>query len=187
MNDPAKPASVRNEVWSGHPSQLLNLKHYAFAVIVVAAVGVAWFQRETLGAALARIQLEAATPYLQWLLLGIVVIVLLNLVVRYVTVRSLTYRIINGVLQIESGILSRRTEMIELFRVRDIVEERPFLMRLAGLGNIAIVSSDATSPTLQMRAIGNTGELVHVLRDEVNASRQRNRVMGMEVQEGGAH
>jgi len=70
-------------------------------------------------------------------------------------IRSLgyRYRITNHRLVIEEGILSKRLEQIDLYRVTDYVVERPFGQRLLGTGNLIIQSNDRTTPTLRVEGI----------------------------------
>ncbi len=166
----------RTPAWSGHPSQWLNWKHWLVSLIVLGLMIYGWIESEALVAALASIKVPNPATVLTYIALGVVALIVLNLLLRFILVRTVGYRVIDGVLQIESGLLSRRTDMLELFRVRDIVEERPLIMRLVGIGNVSLMSSDVTNPRLTMAAVPRSAELVLVLRDEVNRARSRVRI-----------
>jgi uncharacterized membrane protein YdbT with pleckstrin-like domain len=64
--------------------------------------------------------------------------------------RSLHYRITSQRVVIESGILSKKMEQIDLYRIRDYVVERPFGQRLMGTGNILLEAMDSTTPKLRV-------------------------------------
>ncbi|HYE07863.1 MAG TPA: PH domain-containing protein [Planctomycetota bacterium] len=171
---PDDAAKARTPAWSGHPSQWLNWKHWLISLVLIAAMIWGWMESEALVGALRSISLPESI--LGWIALVVLGLIVLNLLVRFVLVRSTGYRVIDGVLQIESGVLSRRTDMLELFRVRDIVEERPLIMRLVGIGNVTLMSSDTSTPRLTLAGVPGSTDLVHVLREEVNRARGRVRV-----------
>lgn len=54
------------------------------------------------------------------------------------------YRLTNQRIIKESGLLSRRVDEIELFRVKDTRLHQSFPQRLVGLGDIAVTSVDAS-------------------------------------------
>lgn len=83
-----------------------------------------------------------------------------------------------------SGILTRHYEDLELFRVKDYTIEQPLFLRLFGLGNIVLVTSDATTPTVAIRAIPNALTLRETLRTAVQAERERKRVRELDLDGG---
>lgn len=67
--------------------------------------------------------------------------------------------------------------------------DQPFLLRLVGLGNMTLITSDATTPTLSMRAIPGIENVREKLRTAVQIERDRKRVRQMDVdnvEDGGA-
>jgi hypothetical protein len=59
--------------------------------------------------------------------------------------------------------------------------EQPLLLRVLGLGNITVVTSDATTPTVALRAIADVAEVREKLRNAVQAERDRKRVRELDV------
>ena len=76
-------------------------------------------------------------------------------------------------LEIERGLIARRRESIDLFRIRDVVLEQGFIQRLRGLGNITLFSTDQVEPTLALTSIGNAQSLYEMLRDSASRARQQ--------------
>ncbi|MDX2054495.1 MAG: PH domain-containing protein [Polyangiaceae bacterium] len=66
---------------------------------------------------------------------------------------SVHYRITTQRIVVEHGLLSKRTEHLDLYRVIDYVVERPFLQRLMGTGNLRLRTMDKSSPVLDIRGI----------------------------------
>ena len=52
-----------------------------------------------------------------------------------------------------SGVLSKKLEQIDLYRVADYTVERPFGQRIMGTGNLLLKTFDKTTPELDVLAI----------------------------------
>jgi uncharacterized membrane protein YdbT with pleckstrin-like domain len=63
------------------------------------------------------------------------------------------YRVTTRRIVVESGVLSKRMEQIDLYRINDYTVERPFLQRLLGTGNILLKSMDKSTPDLRLENI----------------------------------
>lgn len=100
---------------------------------------------------------------------------------RWYATRSTTYELTTQRLRITTGILNRREDEIELYRVKDYAVERPFILRLVGLGNLTIVTADATTPTVYIRAIAGVEAVRDHLRAAVETARDRKRVRQLDV------
>lgn len=92
--------------------------------------------------------------FLQWeLALAWMVLVALVMLWKYLDVRCQHYELTTERLKTRSGIFSKTTHELELYRVKDIMFEQPFFLRLFGLGNVVLMTTDASTPTLTLRAI----------------------------------
>ena len=68
--------------------------------------------------------------------------------------RSAThYRITTQRVVIERGLLSKRMDQIDLYRINDYVVEMPFAQRLLGTGNLVLTSMDKSNPLLRLEAL----------------------------------
>lgn len=153
-------------VWQGTPSPLLNLPTFlALGVAAVAAtVGLLWFR----GAAGL-----AVVGWVPWLILGAWLVCGGAALVAHLRVTSVRYQLTTERLRLTTGIFSTRTEDIELRRVRDSGVERPFLMRLVGLGHVHLVSADPGTPRIALHAVPDPDRLQATIRGLVNDSIQR--------------
>ncbi len=177
--DPPNPtlAVAETNLWSGHTSQWVHFWYYFFCLLLAGGIG---FAATVFGLATAGIgalgYLALIIPFLMW-------------VIRWWATKCTTYELTSQRLRIRSGILSKKTDEMELFRVRDYTMEQPFLLRLVGLGNMTLITSDATTPTLAMRAIPGIEVVREKLRTAVQNERDRKRVRQMDVdnvEDGGA-
>lgn len=164
--------SSQQDVWKGHPSQLMAFRFYLVCALL--AVGLL---------AISYIAYTAETSYWSYPLLGLVAVGLACLI-KYVLVRSTTYTLSTDRLIVQSGLLSTSTEEMELYRVRDWSILQPFWLRLFGLGHVRVVSNDATAPDLRIEGIVNPSKLRELLRNRVEAARDDKRVRHVDIEGG---
>jgi uncharacterized membrane protein YdbT with pleckstrin-like domain len=100
---------------------------------------------------------------------------------RWLALRFTRYELTSERLRLVSGVLNRRTEELELYRVKDTSLEEPFLPRLFGLAHVVIRSSDPSHPVITLRAIPGGGELREKLRRSVEELRARRGVREVDV------
>ncbi len=113
--------------------------------------------------------------FLLWGLLALTVVLIpisLGVILwRYLVVRFQQYELTTERLKLHTGVLSKSTSEIELYRVTDTQFEQPFWLRIVGCAHIQVISSDKTSPITQIRAITGARELREQLRSLVEARR----------------
>jgi uncharacterized membrane protein YdbT with pleckstrin-like domain len=60
------------------------------------------------------------------------------------------YKVTTQRVIVETGLLSKRMDQIDLYRIHDYVVERPFGQRLAGTGNLVLQTVDRTTPAVRL-------------------------------------
>jgi uncharacterized membrane protein YdbT with pleckstrin-like domain len=93
---------------------------------------------------------------------------------------STEHRVFQDSLEVESGIIARRIENIQLFRVRDIGLRQGILARILNFGDISIASTDQSNPHFTLRGIDNPRALYDMLRELVAKSQAARRTMIVE-------
>jgi uncharacterized membrane protein YdbT with pleckstrin-like domain len=159
---PTVPETV---LWQGHSSQLIHIWYYLVCIVLAAGCVVAAVMTGGMAA------IALVIPLGMW---G----------VRWWLTRTTLYELTTQRLRKSSGILNRKVDELELFRVKDYTMEQPFLLRIFGLGNLVLVTSDATTPTVGIRAIPEVQDVREKLRNAVQAERDRKRVREMDVDGG---
>ena len=86
---------------------------------------------------------------------------------------SIRYTLSTQRLEIERGLIARRRESLDLFRIRDVVLEQGIVQRLRGLGTITLFSTDQVEPTLAIASIANAQAIYEQLRDAASRARQQ--------------
>jgi uncharacterized membrane protein YdbT with pleckstrin-like domain len=83
------------------------------------------------------------------------------------------YTISSERLMEEEGVLSKVTDELELFRVKDITYAQPFSMRIFGCGNIILDTSDKSTPIVVLHGIKNARPVIELLRKNVQFMREK--------------
>jgi uncharacterized membrane protein YdbT with pleckstrin-like domain len=120
--------------------------------------------------------------YVLWLLLFWLVIPLFILLWQWLVVRNTIYELTTERLKLRRGVLNKHMDEVELYRVRDYQLEQPLFLRLFGLGNIALQTSDRSHPVLRLRAIRNGEQLYEQIRAAVEECRTRKGVRELDVE-----
>lgn len=156
------------------PSQLLNLGNLLQVIILIPLL---FILDRMLGEFIsARFVPDKIVFLLRWFPLILAAVAGTSFFYRLLQVRSIRYEITPEQLRCYSGILNRRHEYIELYRVKDFTIERKLLYRFFGLGTLVIYTSDKTSPVLRLEAIPQTEDTYTVLRGFVERSRREKHV-----------
>lgn len=106
------------------------------------------------------------------------------LLVTFAGRRATRYSLTGQRLEIEQGILGKRVDSLELWRVRDLVLEQTFLERLRGVGRITVYSTDEVEPVLQVGPATGARALFDRFRDAVSAARREARVIALDQGRG---
>ena len=129
------------DVWSGTPSQVVNLPTFIVCVLLFFLV--------------------IPVFYALW---------------QWLVVKMTKYELTTERLRTRYGVLNKKTDELELYRVRDYKFDQPFFLRLFSLGNIILQTSDRSHPTVVIRAIPDGEQLREQIRTHVEACRVAKRV-----------
>ena len=174
------PASDDKEqeetVWTGTPSQWTNVKAFVLCALAEAAL---WI----IGAVfLSQVEGKPIRQAVWLSLLPLSLGPILTALWYWLMVRHTRYKITSQRLLITTGIFSRATEEVELFRIKDTALVEPFLLRLVGLGHVMLMSSDRTMPTVVLRAVPKARSLREMVRRVVDKRRSAKRVREVDME-----
>ena len=93
--------------------------------------------------------------------------------IAYLKTRFTIYEMTNSRFIEKTGILSQKIQEVELYRVRDYSIDKPFLLRIFGLGNLTLITSDKTSPRVYVKAINNVEDVRNTIRSHVESAREK--------------
>jgi uncharacterized membrane protein YdbT with pleckstrin-like domain len=100
---------------------------------------------------------------------------------RWIDTRMTEYELTSQRLVFRSGVFNRKTEEIELYRVRDSSLDEPLLLRLFGAGNVVVYAIDSSAPTIVLRGVRAAADVRQKLRAAVEAVREQKRVRSIEA------
>ena len=105
----------------------------------------------------------------------VLAVLTLGLAVIYFWVRkvSVSYKITNQRIQIQTGLFSQSRNNVELFRIDDYELRKPFGMRLVGHSELVLKSSDRNVADIRLRGIPQMEALREQLRDFGLRERER--------------
>lgn len=101
---------------------------------------------------------------------------------RYFQTKCKIFELTTQRFKITSGVFTKTTETLELYRVKDIETRQPFLSRLVGLENIQMTTSDASSPIVLIDAVPSSVGFADKLRNQVEIIRQQKRVREIDIE-----
>jgi membrane protein YdbS with pleckstrin-like domain len=168
MNDqapnPTPESSDEQPVWKGSPSQIIHLPLYLLCGLAAGAlVGAAVLLGKQMGAS-------------AWAVAGAALVPLVVAAAKWLQTRCRRYELTSQRLLLSEGVLSRRTDQVELYRVKDYTLVEPLSLRLFGLGNITVTTTDDANLTIVLQAVPEAQALRDQLRKHVETCRDRKRV-----------
>lgn len=107
-----------------------------------------------------------------WFVSCLLVIPIPWAVYKFLEIRSTRFTLTTERLRWQWGILTRRTEEVELYRVRDLGFVQPFVQRLVGLGSIEVTSTDERTPVINLSAIKDADKVREYFREATERMRQ---------------
>lgn len=132
-----------------------------------------------------RIEWTGSSSQLQnfgWFLACLLVIPIPYAIYRWLDTRTQVYTLTDQRLKTTRGILSKVTEDLELYRVRDTRLQQTLWQRLFGLGEVVLTTTDATTPEVHLRWLPQAESLREKIRALVEARRE---AKGVRTLEGG--
>lgn len=152
-------------IWRGTPSQWTNFGVYLLCGLLAAGVVAGY------------IYYKPSEPLI---LVGLAIPVILFLA-KWIGTRTHVYEITTQRIKLSTGLLSRRTSELELYRVRDYSVIEPFWLRLVGCGNIVLETADRTTPEVLLRAVPRAQTLKDQIRTHTERMRQLRGVRDLEI------
>lgn len=154
---------IETLLWKGTSSQWLNLGPFSLALFLIAGT--------VMGGVFYPLAFAALIFPLIWILW------------RYLVIRCETYELTSQRLKITKGVLNQTSDEVELYRVKDVLVERKWWMRMLGLGSLHLETSDRSLPSITIPAIPDAINLRESLRKEVESVRDRKRVRELDFED----
>jgi membrane protein YdbS with pleckstrin-like domain len=181
---PGGTAGPEETLWEGRPSIALlygKLVRLFIRLIIVILIG--YFALTSGLSALASLS-SAAGSFVEEnntvLVLGILVVLALLLLPAvmgtlqaWARIKNTHYRVTNQRIVIQSGVLSRSLEEIDMRSVDDIEFQQTVIERLFGIGQVFIISTDKVAPKLSLHGIHDPLKIRELIRSNAYQVSQR--------------
>jgi membrane protein YdbS with pleckstrin-like domain len=121
-------------------------------------------------------------PTTLWKALAVLVPLAIGGLLMFVTTlvrRSTRFRLSNRSVEYEVGVFSKKIDVLELWRIKDLRYRQSLLDRMLGIAHIDIYTKDVTTPQLEIVGIPAARALFEQLRDNIEIQRQSKRVLGI--------
>lgn len=99
----------------------------------------------------------------------------------YYDIKNTKYTLTEEALLLRSGIFTRVTDELMLYRIQDISMEEPFMLRMVNLSNLKIYSSDPSNPVFDLTSLENGEKLRLAIRKLSEKQRQKLGVRAIDI------
>lgn len=164
------PAVERKMLYDGSPSWKAFLGYYLVAGFVAILMMVILRWKDGAGAPVGTKLLDVLIP------IGVAVVFGFGV---HLYRRSIRFRVTNTVIEFERGMLSKRIDVLQLWRVRDVVYKQNLVDRILGIAHVEVVAQDTTNPDLEIVGMPASRQLFEQLRDSIEIQRQAKNVYGV--------
>lgn len=127
------------------PSQIVNLKHFIFSGLLIAAI--------------VALSIVLGIP----LILALLIVPIVYAWWKWKVVKATKFTLTDQRIIFSKGIFDKITNETELYRVRDTSIEEPFFYRMFGVGNIVVYSTDEAEGKIQFHAFSKP----HWVKDQI--------------------
>ena len=174
---PQPPQATKEEtLWHGSPSWLLLLgKIIKLALVAILMPLALYYGYDWLVPHSATLQAKHDVIF-RWGWLIIAAVLLWRIVVvliAYARIRTTMYTVTNQRVIIETGIVEKKVEDIDLRYIDDTQFRQRIIERMLGIGNVSIISSDKVAPNYILRGIPGPRSLRELIRTNAYQVSQR--------------
>lgn len=169
---PHRPADDKEEVYfEGSPLLRGDLgRLFVFAIIAAILVAIPILNN--------RFHWFAMPP---WGWVVAIALAIICLLIPYLMIKAVRYRITNYRIDYERGLLSKSIDTLELWHVEDIKFHQSIIDRIVNTGDITILSHDDTTPQLHLNGVPNPRPLFENLKQRVIAVKRQRGVIKMDT------
>jgi membrane protein YdbS with pleckstrin-like domain len=161
----------RKLLYSGSPSWRAYIGYYVLGVLGAIVVPV------VMNFAANKMEVSTSSRVLMILIpLSIAAIYFAGL---YFYRKSIKVRVTTSNIETERGILSKKIDVLELWRCRDVRYKQSLVDRILGIAHIEVFTSDVTTPQIEMTGLPASRQLFEQIRDSIELQRQHKNVYGV--------
>ncbi|MFH1716352.1 MAG: PH domain-containing protein [Planctomycetota bacterium] len=111
---------------------------------------------------------------------GLVVVVVLGLLLKALKLKMIRYEVSANRIEYSRGILDRRVDNIDMFRVIDLKMRRSLLDCAFGVGTVALITTDKTDPQFVFEKVRYCRDLYDIIKKASLAADRKTGVVHLE-------
>ena len=96
---------------------------------------------------------------------------------KFVKMKAMSWTIGKDTIRSQYGILRKKVDYIELYRIVDYAEDQSFLQRLLHVKTVEVLSTDRSDPSLRILGVPADMQLVNHIRNKVESCKHENKVI----------
>lgn len=150
-----------NQIWEDTPSQVSMIFSYIIAVFLTGIL----------------ITLNVLFNLPLFFLAVPVLLVLWS----YLVVKCSKYTLTTQRLRYTYGVLNQKVDQMELYRIKDYRLEKPLYLRVFGLSNIYLDTSDKSCPIFKIFAVNDGDNVIEEIRKNVERRREERFIRELDV------
>jgi len=93
--------------------------------------------------------------------------------------KSIKFRVTTTIIETERGLLAKRIDVLQLWRCKDVQYKQNLVDRVLGIAHILVITSDETTPQIEIVGLPASRQLFEQLRDSIEIQRQHKNVYGV--------
>jgi len=170
---------ARPSLWGMAPAMLKGLFFIVLAGLLV-RLPLENFINDLLGLGLTESQSWTVGGYRIIAGFGIGLIVVFALVMKVVKLKMTRYEVSPDRIEWSRGILDRRVDNIDMFRVIDLKMRRSVIDCIFGIGTVGLITTDKTDPKFEFEKIHRSRELYDIIKKASLEADRRTGVVHLE-------
>lgn len=117
-------------------------------------------------------QFDNAFSYIFLFLISFLIVPIFIIFWKWLSTRANITELTNERIIKRTGVLNKQIDEVELYRVKDYRVEKPLSLRVFGLSNVKLITSDELVPVVTIRAVSNGEALRNTIRNIVEQRRE---------------
>jgi len=175
-----KENDVEKRIWSSKPSQIENITSTVIGIISL-SISV-WINSKV---EFSPVNIHDPSSMINAVMIAVsvfLIVPVLNAIWRILVTYNTGYLLTSQRLLMTYGVFNKDTDTLELYRVKDFQVYRPLVLRMFGLGNLIMNTSDASDPYVKLAAIKQADRLLTMVRHHVEECRIKRGVRALDMQ-----
>ena len=120
-------------------------------------------------------------PYVFCFLSAVLVLPIFIALYNYLRIKTTNYTLTNQRIRLREGIINKKTEELELYRILDFSAREPFFLRMFGLGNIILTTMDQSDPLFEISGVSEPQKVLDEIRVHEKVARANSKISEIEI------